>query len=320
MLRENLDQPIKLFCGDMIGSSNTKDFWKEQTKENMIIVCTAAVLQHCLHSAFVSMERINLLIFDEAHHTKKKHPYAQIIKDFYTPLKYTGKRQPRIFGMTASPVDAKTNIHKATAELESLLNSEIATIADSDAFEASSIHQPDEHSVLYPRLRDAFETPLWRILRQNIGDNSQFEKLFIFSKNATRELGLWCANRVWALSLTADEKTKIVARTGQRLLAANSQEAVEAVDESVSAIEEAYKHIVGHSCEPPKNDRSLLSSKVVALSEAFDTYFDPTKDKCIVFVEQRLTAMLLADLFDPRNLEKPGLKAGFLVGTYCDQP
>jgi endoribonuclease Dicer len=67
------------------------------------------------------MEQINLLIFDEAHHTKKNHVYARyillslfvvctdkkyrIIRDSY--LQVEPSKQPRIFGMTASPVDTK---------------------------------------------------------------------------------------------------------------------------------------------------------------------------------------------------------------------
>ena len=35
---------------------------------------------------FVQMEQINLLIFDECHHAKKKHPYNRIMLEFYFPL------------------------------------------------------------------------------------------------------------------------------------------------------------------------------------------------------------------------------------------
>ncbi len=49
----------------------------------MAVVCTAEILSHCLHQSYLQMEQINLLIFDEAHHAKKDHPYARIIKEFY---------------------------------------------------------------------------------------------------------------------------------------------------------------------------------------------------------------------------------------------
>ena len=80
-----------------------------------------------MHS-FITINQINLLIFDEAHHAKKNHAYARfetiavhevpelifgrIIKDFYIsevdPLK-----RPKVFGMTASPVDAREDVVKA---------------------------------------------------------------------------------------------------------------------------------------------------------------------------------------------------------------
>jgi endoribonuclease Dicer len=42
-------------------------------------------------------------------HTKKGHPYARIIKDYYLAESDMSLR-PKIFGMTASPVDAMTDL------------------------------------------------------------------------------------------------------------------------------------------------------------------------------------------------------------------
>ena len=68
---------------------------------------TADVLHNCLTHAFIKMRDINLLCFDEAHHAKKNHVYARIIKDFY--LAEPADVRPKIFGMTASPVDARVD-------------------------------------------------------------------------------------------------------------------------------------------------------------------------------------------------------------------
>ena len=77
VLECNLDQKIARFCGDMIGNLWEKEPWKRHFSENMVIVCTAEILYQCLIRGFISMERINLLVFDEAHHAKKNHPYAR---------------------------------------------------------------------------------------------------------------------------------------------------------------------------------------------------------------------------------------------------
>jgi endoribonuclease Dicer len=54
-----------------------KSIWDKIFNDNMAIVCTAEVLHNCLLHAFIRMEDINLLIFDEAHHAKKNHAYAR---------------------------------------------------------------------------------------------------------------------------------------------------------------------------------------------------------------------------------------------------
>jgi endoribonuclease Dicer len=54
-----------------------KSTWEKQFAENMVIVCTAEILYQCLMHSFITIDRINLLIFDEAHHAKKNHAYAR---------------------------------------------------------------------------------------------------------------------------------------------------------------------------------------------------------------------------------------------------
>lgn len=63
--------------GNMGVSTWNSTLWQDAVAKNMVIVCTAEVLVHSLVHSFINMEHINLLIFDEAHHTKKDHPYAR---------------------------------------------------------------------------------------------------------------------------------------------------------------------------------------------------------------------------------------------------
>lgn len=57
----------------------SKEVWAEHFAKNMVIVCTAEILLQCLLQSYISMEQVNLLIFDEAHHAKKEHPYARYV-------------------------------------------------------------------------------------------------------------------------------------------------------------------------------------------------------------------------------------------------
>ena len=112
MLANNLPEIPKALHGGGKDDLWKQVEWDKLKSQNKAIVCTAEVLNQCLMHSFVKMEEINLLIFDEAHHTKKGHPYARIIKDYYLAQIDTALR-PKIFGMTASPVDAITDIQVA---------------------------------------------------------------------------------------------------------------------------------------------------------------------------------------------------------------
>lgn len=79
VLERNLDQKVERFCGEMGCDLWSKSVWRKVFSENMVIVCTAEILNQCLMHSFISMDEVNLLVFDEAHHTKKNHPYARSV-------------------------------------------------------------------------------------------------------------------------------------------------------------------------------------------------------------------------------------------------
>jgi endoribonuclease Dicer len=112
MLANNLPEAPKAVHGGGKDDLWKKVEWDKLKAQNKAIVCTAEVLNQCLMHSFVKIEEINLLIFDEAHHAKKGHPYARIIKDYYLAQSEPSLR-PKIFGMTASPVDAITDLDVA---------------------------------------------------------------------------------------------------------------------------------------------------------------------------------------------------------------
>lgn len=80
VLRNNIDQNVAQFFGAMGTDLWNKQIWDEYFAKNMVIVCTAEILHQCLLHSYIRMDQINLLIFDEAHHTKKDHPYARFVK------------------------------------------------------------------------------------------------------------------------------------------------------------------------------------------------------------------------------------------------
>ncbi|KAL4597279.1 hypothetical protein ACB092_12G222500 [Castanea dentata] len=105
--------------------------WEKEINEHDVLVMTPQILLDALRKAFVSLEKVRLLIFDECHHATGNHPYTKIMKEFY----HKSSEKPKIFGMTASPVIRKgvsstIDCECQLSELESILDSQIYTTDD----------------------------------------------------------------------------------------------------------------------------------------------------------------------------------------------
>ncbi|KAI1268232.1 hypothetical protein F5Y18DRAFT_423590 [Xylariaceae sp. FL1019] len=314
VLSANLDFDMDSFSGDSNSPKYTQTFWDEARDNKTVVVCTAAILAHCLQHAFIRMEQISLLIFDEAHHAKKNHHYARIVKDFYAPLEKSFQ-PPRILGLTASPVDAKTEVSHAAAHLEGLLHCEIATVADPGSFMRACINKAVEHQLEYPRACEPFRTPLWQTLHKLIGDNRDFDKLFTYSNECTAVLGRWCADRWWQMYLTKDVANTMAARVGRQFSKILLQESIAILDARQRAVQKAYKVVEQHQFADVVNDCFHLSGKVRTLIAYLQEQFEPKRDKCVIFADQRRTVTLLADLLNQPNLCLRDFRAGTLIGS-----
>lgn len=313
----NLGHSVAAFSGDSVRSLWNKSFWDQQFAKHEVVVCTAEILNKCLQSAYIRIDQINLLIFDEAHHTKKNHPYARIIKDHYATQEGTGTRLPRIFGMTASPVDAQVDVKLAAKELEGLLHSQIATTADPQALQTTVSKPKKEVLATYSHLVQPPETGLTAKLRALVGSNKHLSKAFAFSKYASRELGTWFVDRNWQLLFQEDELFKLEAKTEKGFV--DNMASTGSVNKHKKSIQSARQLIQKHQFTEP--EEFLLSSKVHLLLRLLTDHFNNGKDKvrCIVFVEQRWTAKLLADLLQQEGIIRiPGLKVGVLMGANQD--
>ena len=258
------------------------------------------------------MAQINLLIFDEAHHAKKNHPYARIMKDFYASLEKAGLRRPRILGMTASPIDSKSKpVDIEAARLEGLLHSEITTV---DYTQFNAVIQPPDDTIAHYFVRgNSFETQLWKKLSALVGNNPILRKIFIYAEQCTKELGPWCADRVWQICLTEDVIQKVLARLEKEFTESEEKLAVSHLNDQRSVVLEAYRTISEHPLCAVKRHPQYLSNKVEVLMNVLNENFDPATGKCIVFVEQRWTAILLEDLFKQPGLGLDGINPGILV-------
>ncbi|KAK5165182.1 Dicer-like protein 1 [Saxophila tyrrhenica] len=312
VLETNLDHKIARVCG----ADNT-DFWQKAKwtklfEESRVVVCTAEILHQCLFHSYISMKQINLLIFDEAHHAKKNHNYARIIKDFY----FTADEslRPRVFGMTASPIDAKTDVTQAALELETLLHSRIAT-TDDMSFTAA-VKRPAESILRYDALAQPFETKLLQAVKANYGHIDAFRRTFERTPEIARQLGSWCADMFLVDTIAEKRMKKYEERTERKFYARNANPNVKELDDkqaelraAIDFLEQQARGLYGKAMEEDE-----ISSKIKSLRLYLATHFErPTSQRCIVFVERRHTARLLHALF--LKIGPPHMKSSFLVGS-----
>ena len=89
---------------------------------------------------------MNLLILDECHYATGNHEYAQLMNNFYRRIPES-ERQPRIVGLTASPIiNVKKNVtashlNMLVSDLEQMLDAKIVCLLDMDAQARKSLKE-----------------------------------------------------------------------------------------------------------------------------------------------------------------------------------
>ena len=313
VLVDNLEYSIGIFHGDLAGKMNNREYWNAQFSESMAFVVTAQVLLDLLNNGFISIRQINLLVFDEAHHCKKSHPYARIIKGHYMREQDETLR-PRILGTTASPVDARTkDMRAAAAELEDMMHSQIATVSDEVLMRSMNRQKLEESTVVFDQLRtpEESQTPLWSRLYQDTLGNPLMRPMLEFSREAACTLGPWSSDQFWHLSMTDSELLKLAARTESL----GATYAVEDSDHATAIMQLAPEALQSHPLRPVLRSLSDISSKVETLLQVLEHEFCKRgAERCIVFVEKRHTAILLTNLLQQPALTIPGVVPSYMVG------
>ncbi|CAO2654740.1 Nn.00g114730.m01.CDS01 [Neocucurbitaria sp. VM-36] len=316
VLRCGLDQSVEGICGPMGASLWSKSTWQKHLCNNMVIVCTAEVLVQCMMHSFISMAQINLLIFDEAHHAKSNHPYSRLMKDYYAQESDISNR-PRVFGMTASPVDVKgqssDHIKEAARDLEKLLHAKIATTTDS-TLSSNSINRPVEEVAVYARLRNDYETPFHLEVKAKYGDVPAFQRYFVASKRHASELGRWASDMYWSFAFTDEQSSKLQNREQSKYNKITKDGSQEEWNRKIKRLEEASGFVQQQDFGTPTLSDQDVSSKVQQLHYWLNLYYERSDAaRCIVFVQQRQTARLLKLIFG--HIGGPHLHCDVLVGV-----
>lgn len=94
---------LKIPTGDYVGNKYDEwdgDSWSAEFNKQKLMVFTPQLFLNCLRSGYLNLHSFSLLIIDECHHCHDRHPYFFVMREFY----HCNHPQPKIFGMTASPI------------------------------------------------------------------------------------------------------------------------------------------------------------------------------------------------------------------------
>jgi ERCC4-related helicase len=102
--------------GTIQGKKNKKaksdlEIFRKMWDSYNAFVAIPNILYKLLSRGFIKISEINMIIFDECHHTDMDHPYNKIMNEFYFFYKkhphkkdFKNIKLPRIIGLTASPL------------------------------------------------------------------------------------------------------------------------------------------------------------------------------------------------------------------------
>lgn len=292
--------------------------WECNINNLEVLVMTPQILLNVLHHAFIKLEAIKVLVFDECHHCQKGHPYAQIMEEYYFKTEICNR--PKVLGMTASPVIRKGKSEFQCTQdinsLESLLDAKIITVENRNDLEAivpSPCIEIKEYNRVHgslDRLQSLVEIihkikakqsdqPSEAIGLDQIGRRQRrkeaegLERICRDLEYCIYELGLWFARYAAKAIFSTDEyfvgERKEEVHEATHIVKKNLL--LRDVHECLSQAIQQGGYVEDLEVESLKPD--LVSNKVTSLVDVLlNNRFSQLK--CIVFVERVVAAKVLA--------------------------
>ncbi|KAL2759412.1 hypothetical protein ACRALDRAFT_1074287 [Sodiomyces alcalophilus JCM 7366] len=323
---------------DNIDAWSDQETWDTILLNTRIVVSTPQILHDALTHGFITMQRLSLLVFDEAHHCVKNDVGKQIMEKFYHNSKQAGLPIPHILGLTASPVmgsrldgiETLERVLDAVCKGPTLHRGELLSHVKKPTLELAYYESKSE-SVDIPRsilsLRGAFrsldiqEDPYVKYLLGQGTDRSRrklervLERWDTYTQNQIRtftqrssqllrELGSWAAEYyVW--KVIEDAKSALVSR---------ESDFVSWTDEEKQYLAKCLGQVEPVLRTEADLTREAVSDKVVLLMENLLLHGDDDT-LGIVFVKERTTATVLAHLLASHPLTRHRYpRVGVVVG------
>ncbi|CAN6449984.1 unnamed protein product [Victoria cruziana] len=287
--------------------------WQKETGEKEVMVMTPQILLDALRNAFVALDMVRLLIFDECHRAAGNHPYARIMLEYYHRIEIVHK--PKVFGMTASPVIRKgvssvDDCQYQISELEKILDSKVFTFEDRNELE---VHVPmakeikryysswfvnedlrgelDSLWTKFDTIAEAMENPT----QKQFIEKDLRAKLCSFHLKilyCLENLGILCSYKAVKVCMQRDGVAANIEENAcpNVLLSNYLEEALHIFKEYLSA--EAC-HLLETEANLDPVYMNFISPKLCELMNTINTLKNPNQVLCMVFVERVITARVI---------------------------
>jgi endoribonuclease Dicer len=294
-----------------------RDQWLRELELGItdVIVCTPQIFYNCLAHAYLCMEECSLLIIDECHHARKKHPLNTTLMHFYHSIG-RGQPRPKILGLTASPIWNPVNPLKSLEVLESNLQASIIAVkGNMDELERYS-YRPTEVVEMYQDNNYLEPGELYRDLSA-IGfagtDEARWDKIFVKSQVALEVLGPIGMNQF--LIQLYRQPLEMMVRSASYTTNLSPDE-LQGIQRAKDLVDNSYENL---PASIPVNDLPNKVSKLVQIltqyrQSSLDSGTDDTGFQCIIFVVQRHIAYGLAWMLERIEPLRKWLKIQTLVG------
>ncbi|KOM37874.1 hypothetical protein LR48_Vigan03g125600 [Vigna angularis] len=345
VVKMHTDLKVGVYWGEMGVDFWDAATWKQEMDKHEVLIMTPVILLNCLRHSFLKLNMIKVLIMDECHHARGKHPYARIMTEFYHHQLQSGSSDlPRIFGMTASPIKAKvgkseSSLSENIRKLMTLMHSKVYTCA-SEAVITEFIPTST------PKLKFYNDNGNQFVLFEEIASKLKMLKnqheLTLESSDFTRsaaesaqkritkmfdalifslgELGVWLALKA-ADSLSSSEFDSFswghcgdkVAKNFILACIDTLKSYLQCGNDSTATERNDAKWSIGDNIKFDL-EMGLLTSKVCCLIDSILDYRVLRDMRCIIFVERIITAIVLEDLFNTLLPKYNSWKTKFIAG------
>ncbi|TYH87955.1 hypothetical protein ES332_D01G154000v1 [Gossypium tomentosum] len=333
------DLNVGKYWGDMEVDFWDDAKWKQEIDKYEVLVMTPQILLNGLRHGFFKINMIKVLIIDECHHARGKHPYASIMTEFYHRQLEAGVSDlPRIFGMTASPINTKgansaDSYWQKIHELETIMNSKVYTCVSESVlaqFVPFSIpkfkfYQDMEIPyVLYARLVQ--ELNVLKVKHECSLDNLDLEasaaestrrkisKIHSALIHCLDELGVWLALKAAEYLSCYESEFLMWGKLdvfGDKIVRSYSVDAFHAIG---TCIPSDPDWTIVNDVKASVDD-GFLTTKVLCLIESLSEYRVLRDIRCIIFVERIITAVVLQSLFSELLPKYGNWKTKYIAGN-----